>query len=85
MGEGGRVGGRGKKKVGTFNAAISDYIKQALRLMLITAQRPGEVIGMHTGEINGDWWTIPSERAKNGKAHRVFLTPCAKGIISQAI
>jgi integrase len=66
-------------------AAISDYIKHALRLMLITGQRPGEVIGLHTCEIDGDWWTIPSERAKNGKAHRVFLTPSAKDIICLAI
>ncbi|GFE60583.1 site-specific integrase [Geobacter sp. AOG2] len=67
------------------NAAISDEIKAALRLMLVTAQRPGEVIGVHTNEIDGDWWTIPSERSKNGKAHRVFLTPSAKGLITRSI
>jgi integrase len=66
-------------------AAISDEIRGALKLMLLTAQRPGEVIGLHTGEIDGDWWTIPSERAKNGKAHRVFLSHSAKGIIAQSI
>jgi hypothetical protein len=30
---------------------------------LITAQRPGEIIAMHTGEFDetGRWWTIPAE------------------------
>jgi integrase len=59
-------------------------VKCALKLILITAQRPGEVSGLHTSEIDGNWWTIPADRAKNGKAHRVFLTPLAKEIINQA-
>jgi integrase len=67
------------------DAAISDEIIKALKLILITVQRPGEVIGIHTNEIEGDWWTIPSERSKNGKAHRVFLVSSAKEIIDQAI
>jgi integrase len=66
------------------NAAISDEIKRTLKLILITAQRPGEVIGMHTSEIDGHWWTIPSERSKNGKAHRVYLTATALEIINAA-
>ena len=65
--------------------AISNEIKLALKLVLITAQRPGEVIGLHTSEIDGGCWNIPAERAKNGKAHRVPLTPLAKEIIAQAI
>jgi integrase len=59
--------------------------KRALRLILVTAQRPGEVIGMHTSEIDGEWWTIPSERAKNGKTHRVYLAGLAREIIGEAI
>ena len=59
--------------------------RHALRLILLTAQRPGEVIGMHTDEINGAWWTIPAERAKNKKAHRVYLTEPARVIIKQSI
>jgi len=69
---------------------ISDDIKRAVRLILVTGQRPGEVIGMHTGEIEqiiekekvvGAWWTIPAERSKNKKAHRVFLTDTALDLI----
>ncbi|HIJ86930.1 MAG TPA: site-specific integrase [Desulfuromonadales bacterium] len=67
------------------NAAVSDEIKGALKLILITAQRPGEVTGMHTSEIDGQWWTIPAERSKNGKEHRVYLTATALEIITEAI
>jgi integrase len=67
------------------SAAISDEIKRALKLVLTTAQRPGEVAGLHTKEIDGNWWTIPPERAKNGYEHRVYLTKTACEIISDAI
>lgn len=63
------------------NAAISDEIKRALKLILVTAQRPGEVIGMHASEIDGNWWTIPAERSKNKKAQRVYLTAKALELI----
>ena len=63
------------------NAAISDEIKRALKLLLVTAQRPGEVIGLHSSEIDGKWWTIPAERSKNKKAQRVYLTATALQLI----
>jgi integrase len=61
--------------------AMSDEIRRALKLILVTAQRPGEVIGMHTSEIDDRWWTIPPERAKNGKTHRVYLTDTALELV----
>ncbi len=66
-------------------SAMFPESKNALKLVLITAQRPGEVIGMHTNEIDGEWWTIPAERAKNGKTHRVYLTGTAQAIIKGAV
>lgn len=63
------------------NAAMSDVIRRSLKLVLVTAQRPGEVTGMHTRELDGHWWTIPKERAKNGKEHRVYLTDMALELI----
>lgn len=59
----------------------SSEIKRALKLQLITGQRSGEVIGMHTREIDGRWWTIPAERSKNKLAHRVYLTAMALELI----
>lgn len=63
---------------------MSDPIKRALKMILVTGQRPGEVIGIHRNEINGDWWEIPAERSKNKQAHRVFLTATAKQLIGDA-
>lgn len=63
------------------DAGLSDEIRRAIKLILVTAQRPGEVIGMHSSEIDGNWWTIPAERAKNGKSHRVYLTDTALSLI----
>lgn len=62
-------------------ARITDRTCKALKLTLVTMQRPGEVCGMHSDEIDGCWWTIPRERVKNGKPHRVYLTPLALEII----
>lgn len=57
----------------------------ALKLVLVTGQRPGEVAGMHEREISGRVWTIPAERrGKTETAHSVFLTDTALQIITDA-
>ncbi|MFN4160122.1 MAG: tyrosine-type recombinase/integrase [Gemmobacter sp.] len=57
----------------------------ALKLVLVTGQRPGEVAGMHKGEISGDVWTIPAaRRGKTDSAHTITLTATAKAIIAEA-
>ena len=61
--------------------SMSDEMSRALRLVLVTGQRPGEVIGVHSREIDGRWWTIPPERSKNKNAHRVYLTDMALDLI----
>jgi len=60
---------------------MSVGIKRALKLILVTAQRPGEVIGIHAKEIDGKWWTLPAGRSKNGREHRVYLTSTAIALI----
>lgn len=55
----------------------------SLKLRLITAQRGGEVMSMEWSEIDGDWWTIPEKKSKNGLEHRVPLNPMAMRIICQ--
>jgi integrase len=69
---------------GLDKAVMTEDLRTALRLCLVTAQRRAEVAGMRRSEIDGDWWTIPKERTKNGKAHRVPLSPLAKSLIAQA-
>jgi len=53
------------------------------RLMLVTAQRQGEVSGIRWSEIDPDrkQWEIPGARTKNGKRHIVHLTPLAIEVI----
>lgn len=65
------------------NSGMTEEIKRALRLILLTGQRPGEVIGLHSREINERWWMIPSERSKNGKPHTVYLTDMALELIGE--
>lgn len=63
-------------------SASSREIKRALKLILVTAQRPGEVAQMHRDQIKGRWWTIPAEVAgKNEREHRVYLTDTALKLI----
>jgi integrase len=52
-----------------------------LKILLLTGQRKEEVGQMAWAEIEGDVWTIPASRAKNGKAHAVALSPQAMAII----
>lgn len=53
----------------------------ALRLILVTGQRPGEVLHMEWSEIEGEWWTIPESKSKNKRAHRVYLTARAGALL----
>ena len=62
-------------------SASSLHAKRAIKLVLVTAQRPGEVTQMHRNQINGRWWTIPAEVAKNRREHRVYLSDMALELI----
>ena len=55
----------------------------AFRFLLLTAQRPGEVLNMRWAEVTDEWWTIPAERMKNRKSHRVPLSPQAQEVLNQ--
>jgi integrase len=51
------------------------------KLMLLTGARRNEVAGMSDAEIKDNVWTIPEERAKNGKPLPVHLTKTAQAIL----
>lgn len=53
------------------------------RLRLLTAQRGVEVLSMRREDLDGDWWTIPGEIAKNGLAHRVPFSPQVLAILEE--
>jgi integrase len=65
---------------------ISEEIKLALKLQLVTAQRKGEVISSAWADFDreGGWWTIPAEKSKNRLPHRVPLSALAKEILAAA-
>ena len=55
----------------------------ALEFTILTAARTGETIGATWAEVDLDkaLWTIPAERMKAGKEHRVPLSPRAVEIV----
>ncbi len=55
----------------------------ALEFLILTACRTGEALGAQPGEFNiGEaLWTVPAERVKSGREHRVPLSPTALTII----
>ena len=67
--------------LGLNEAALTPTLAAVLKFTLTTVQRPGECARLEWTEIDGDWWTIPGDKAKNGKSHRVPLTPLALEII----
>jgi integrase len=56
----------------------------ALRFLILTASRTGEVIGATWNEIDKDAavWTVPGDRMKAGKQHRVPLSEAALAVLN---
>jgi integrase len=63
----------------------------ALKCILLTGQRPGEVSHMRTEHIKDGWWTLPGKPVpaldwpgtKNGQSHRVWLPAPVLDIIAE--
>ncbi len=53
------------------------------QMRLMTAQRGTEVLSMRWAHVDGDWWTIPPEVAKNGLTHRVPLAPQVLALLDE--
>jgi integrase len=49
-------------------------VARALEFTILTSARVSEAIGARWSEIKGDVWTVPAERMKGGKPHRVPLS-----------
>jgi integrase len=60
---------------------------KALEFLILTATRSGEVLGAKWDEIDltGNVWTIPAERMKAGREHRVPLSARAVTIIKEML
>ncbi len=61
-------------------------MKLALKFLLVSAQRKGEVLNSEWSEFDLDagWWELPGGKTKNKKAHRVPLSPLALEILAEA-
>lgn len=68
---------------------LSPATRSILRLLLLTGQRRGEVVGAMKSELEltgrEPVWTIPGERTKNGLLHRLPLCPRAKAEFEKAV
>jgi integrase len=77
--------GRVLKKV--WDSAATERVKLAFEFAVLNASRSGEVRGARLSEFDADLkgWTIPGERMKAGRPHRVPLSKRAQKIIRQAL
>jgi integrase len=63
----------------------------ALKTLLLTGQRPGEISHMRAEHSEGSWWTMPGEPVpaldwpgtKNAQTHRVFLPKIVQQTIAE--
>jgi integrase len=66
--------------------SLSAPFSHIVQLLILTAQRRGEVTGLRWNEI--DWtnavWNIPADRTKNRRAHAVPLSPLALDVLKSA-
>jgi integrase len=74
------------ERMGEFMAALDDrdgIAALALRFVILTASRTGEVRGMRWREVDLDAkvWTVPGERMKAGRTHRVPLSPASLAVL----
>jgi integrase len=67
-------------------SGANDATKLALEFLILTAMRTGEVIGATWSEIDmkAKTWTIPPERMKAQREHRVPLSERCMAILKQA-
>jgi integrase len=72
-------------------AGLTIDLADALRLILLTGQRPGEVAGMQRAEIvapesaSQARWELPAERTKARRPHVVPLAPSALSVVNTAL
>ena len=74
--------------IGDFMSALRAQVgvaPRALEFLILCASRTGEVIGAKWNEINLDEgiWTIPAERMKAKREHRIPLAPRAIEILKE--
>jgi integrase len=74
-----------KNEDGTRKPRLSQTLNDAFLVILLTAQRCGEVCKMEWRDVNVDtgWWLIPGDVSKNNDPHRVPLTSMVLDILGR--
>jgi integrase len=73
---------------GLAKADMTEAERLVTRLILVTAQRPIEVAGAKTAELDLDGeclWQLPAARAKNKRIHLLPLSPLAVQLFKEAL
>jgi integrase len=76
----------GNDEIGSLWRALDSVggpAADAVRVVLLTGQRRGEVGGMRWDELRGDVWSLPKERTKNGRPHSITLSRQALEVIER--
>ncbi|MCH9650812.1 MAG: integrase arm-type DNA-binding domain-containing protein [Deltaproteobacteria bacterium] len=63
--------------------SLDQVMAATFKMRLLTAQRGIEVVTLRWKHIDGDWWTIPADVAKNGLTHRVPLSPQTHSLLDE--
>lgn len=68
-------------------SSMSIVTSSAIKLLILTGARRGEMAAMRWDEINLDVgiWLLPSERTKNRQAHTIYLSSLAVEIIQSLL
>lgn len=69
------------EEIGVFwqaTAELGEPFGPLYRLLLLTGQRLREVAEMRWSEVDGDVWTLPGARTKNGDPHAIPLSTLAR-------
>ena len=68
------------------DAEAAPTVTLAFQFLILTAARTSEVLGAQWAEIDqhAGTWTVPSERIKSGREHRVPLAPVALAVLTDA-
>lgn len=71
-------------QIKTQGTQISLIIASAIKLLILTGARRGEIAAMSWSELDLDagTWVLPKERTKNKQAHTIYLSDLALTIIN---
>ncbi|GGE57504.1 tyrosine-type recombinase/integrase [Actibacterium pelagium] len=75
------------QEVPDFYQSLTDgsIAQLSLRLLILTAARSAEIRNLNLSEIDSDVWTLPAERMKAGREHRIPLSKEALRTIEEAM